>query len=90
MQCLQNKVVKDNSTHLNKLHTYSEHIKPKCFGPEAASFIYQNNFSEDLLLEIKNMDYVNGLRSDILAFVFLLTINLKYFKVVLSLPECEP
>lgn len=37
MQCLQNKVVKDNSTHLNKLHTYSEHIKSKCFGPEAAS-----------------------------------------------------
>lgn len=37
MQCLQNKVVKDNSTHLNKLRTYSEHIKSKCFGPEAAS-----------------------------------------------------
>ena len=58
MQCLQNKVVKDNSTHLNKLHTYSEHIISKCFGPEAGPLYFKIIFSEDLLLEIKNIDYM--------------------------------
>ena len=50
--------MKENTTQNKKLHTYSEHIISKCFGPEAGPIYFKIIFSEDLLLEIKNIDYM--------------------------------